>query len=435
MVISMNKTIWSDIKTSSYSKLDNDINCEVLVIGGGITGILISHYLTEIGMDVVLVEMDKIGAKKTVKTTASITALQDFSYYDLLKSKGLENAKLYINSCTEAIEEYKKLTKEYDFDFEEVSSYKYYNDDNDNLNKEILALDKMKYPYELVDKVSLPIEFDKAIEFKNQAQMNPMKLLKELSKGLKIYENTKIVKVKENYAYTENNTIKANYIVISSGFPFLRFKGLYSLKMHQNKSYVITTENTLKFKGNIISSKSSDLYFRDYKGSLIIGGNDIKTGKKNNGFNDLIEFVDKHINKKIDYKWINQDCTSLDDIPYIGRLSAFSENVFVSTGFNLWGMTSAMTSAQIIRDLICKNTNKFEEIFNPSRLYKIIPLMGNVTTAVINLIKINKRRCTHLGCSLVEMEDDDSFECPCHGSKFHKNGKIIDGPAINNLKK
>ena len=435
MVILMNKTIWSDIKISPHPKLEEDISCEVLVIGGGIAGILIAYYLKKSGMDVVLVEMDRIGAKKTVKTTACITALQDVSYYDLIKSKGIENAKLYLNSCLDGVEEYKNLAKEFNFDFEQVSSYKYYKDDNDNLNKEILALDKMKYPYELVDKVNLPIEFDKAIEFKNQGQMNPMKLIKELAREIKIYEHTKIIKVKEKCAYTENNTINAEHIVVASGFPFLRLKGLYSFKMHQNKSYVISTENTLNFKGNIISSKNSKLYFRDYKGSLIIGGNDIKTGKHNNGFDDLIEFSKKYINKKIDYKWINQDCISLDDIPYIGRISAFSENIFVATGFNLWGMTSSMISALIIRDLICENTNKYEELFNPLRLYKIVPLLGNATTAIINLIKINKKRCNHLGCSLVEMSEDDSYECPCHGSKFHKNGELIDGPAINDLKK
>jgi hypothetical protein len=98
-------------------------------------------------------------------------------------------------------------------------------------------------------------------------------------------------------------------------------------------------------------------------------------------------------------------------------------------------MTSSMISALIIRDLICENTNKYEELFNPSRLYKILPLLGNASTAIINLLKINKKRCNHLGCSLVEMSEEDSYECPCHGSKYHKNGELIDGPAINDLKK
>ena len=210
-------------------------------------------------------------------------------------------------------------------------------------------------------------------------------------------------------------------------------KGLYSLKMYQNKSFVMTCDNLINFKGNIIGSRDSDLYFRDYNGKLIIGGNDIKTGEFNNGYSDLNDFV-KSIGAKIEYKWINQDCITLDEIPYIGRLSMFSDNLYVATGFNLWGMTGAMQSALLIKDLICNNTNKYEKLFSPSRICKFKPLFNNISNSIINLFKINKHRCNHLGCSLVCDDKNDTLECPCHGSKYYKNGELIDGPAIDDLK-
>jgi glycine/D-amino acid oxidase-like deaminating enzyme len=429
----LDKTIWSNIKLDSYSSLDSDIKCDVLVIGGGIAGILIAYKLTNAGKNVVVVEMGKIGEKKTVKTTASITLLQDVSYHELISNIGFDKTKTYYKACQDAILEYKKLSNYLDFYYEDVSSYKYFKDDNDNLNKEIEALNNLEIAYNLVDKVSLPILFDKAIEFKNQGQMNPMMLLKELSKFIKIYENTKIIKVKDNKAYTESYTITADSIVVATGFPFNKFRGLYSLKMHQNKSYVITTKNTLNFKGNVVGSKISDLYFRDYNGSLIIGGNDIKTGKFNNGFTDLFDFVDKNIDEKVEYRWINQDCITLDDIPYIGRLGLIKDNIYVATGFNLWGMTGAMIASTVIKSLICDDVILYENIFSPSRLYKIAPLIDNVFTSTINLLKFNKKRCNHLGCSLIFDDDEKHYECPCHGSKFDSNGKLIDGPSINDL--
>ena len=430
----MNKTIWSDIVINSYNKLEENIECDVLIIGGGLAGVLSAYFLKNDGFDVVLVEMDRIGQRKTVKTTAVVTALQDVFYHNLIKEIGLNKTKLYLDACTYSIKKYKELATKIDFDYEEVSSYKYFKNDEENLKLEVDALKKLDFPFKLVDKVNLPLEFDLAIEFSEQGQFNPMKLIKELIKGIKIYENTKIIKLNDNIAYTENHLIRANKIVVTTGFPFMKFKGLYSLKMYQNKSYVITVDNNLNFKGNIIGSKKEQLYFRDYNGKLIIGGNDIETGYFNDGFLKLKEFNDKFNKSKIDYQWVNQDCITLDDLPYIGQFSYFSNHLYVATGFNLWGMTGAMLGAMIINDIISKTPNKYQALFNPSRLYKIKPLAVNLLNSLMNIMTFNERRCNHLGCSLVKDEDTDCYECPCHGSKYESNGKLLDGPAIKNLK-
>ena len=139
----MDKTIWSNIKLDSYSSLDSDIKCDVLVIGGGIAGILIAYKLTNAGKNVVVVEMGKIGEKKTVKTTASITLLQDVFYNELISNIGFDKTKTYYKACQDAILEYKKLSNYLDFDYEDVSSYKYFKDDNENLNEEIGALNNL----------------------------------------------------------------------------------------------------------------------------------------------------------------------------------------------------------------------------------------------------------------------------------------------------
>ena len=164
-----------------------------------------------------------------------------------------------------------------------------------------------------------------------------------------------------------------------------------------------------------------------YKDILIVGGNDIKTGCVKAQFDNIVEFV-----KKMDPKaevidcWTNQDCITLDDLPYIGKID---KNLYVCTGFNMWGMTSAMISALLIRDLMLGLETPYEEVFKPNRKMYKKQMFKNMVNSLKYLMKIGKNRCNHLGCKLNYIALDDSYECPCHGSKYNKNGKVLNSPA------
>jgi len=425
----MKKTIWSSYKLKSYPALDKDIKTDVLVIGGGTCGVLCAYYLSK-DFNVVLVEADKLAGCKTLRTTATITAVEDVCYTELKRKKGLKYAELYYESNLEAIKEYSRLAKKYHFDFEVVDSSKYTLDDEKLINLEYKLLKSMNADCHLFDKWSLPFNIQSGFTLHNQAQMNPMLLINELSKEFTIYENTRIEAIKKNIAYTKNNKIEAKHIVICTGYPFQRLKGGFFYKLIQYKSYVISTNNPFPFKGNNVGTKPSNLYFRSYKDKLLIGCNDMKVGKKKNGFEDLINFAIKH-NLDVEDCWINQDTMSLDKVPYIGKLK---KNLYVATGFNMWGMTKSMTSALIIRDMILKKENKFKHIFSPYRAMYILPLMRNLGGAILGLLKPTKKRCNHLGCGLSYNQMEDVYECSCHGSKYTKGGNLIDGPAQKNNK-
>lgn len=429
----MSKTIWDNDILKKFDRLYVDIETDVLVIGGGLCGILCAYRLSLAGKRVVLVEQNKIANCKTKRTTASITALQDVMYSDLIKSIGFDNAKLYLEANLLAINEYKELSKKFDFDYETVPSYKYSLDDLDILINEIEQIKKLGYDAELCDFINAPIKIKGAIKFNNQGQMNPVKLIKSLINDLEIYENTKIIKINEKTAYTlDGNKIYAKNIVVCTGYPFLKIKGLFPLKQYQEKSYVVAFKNNKKLDGNAIGISKNDLYFRDYKDYLIIGGNQLKTGKKINGFDfvdSVISFDDQNI---IKYQWVNQDCVTLDKIPYIGKYGYF-DNVYVATGFNLWGMTGSMISSILICDYILKKHNKFFKLFDPNRSMKVLNTIKNTGSAIKGLATPKLKRCSHLGCALKWIEEEQVYECPCHGSKYDKNGKLIDGPAINNI--
>lgn len=429
----MSISIWDDSIVENYDRLYVDKETDVLVIGGGICGLLCAYRLNLAGKRVILVEQNKIASGKTRKTTASITALQDVMYHKLIKSIGYDKAKLYFEANLMAVEEYKRLSNKLDFDFEEVASYKYSLCEIDEIIDEVNTIKDFGYEAEFCKSINLPIKITGAIELKKQGQMNPLKLINSLIKHLEIYEKTKIVKIDEHIAYTDNgNKIYAKNIVVCTGYPFLKLKGLFPLKQYQEKSYVVAIKSDKKICGNVIGLKKEDLYFRNYKDYLIIGGNQIRTGKKNDGYDMIVDFISINGDDKIEYRWINQDCITLDQIPYIGKYG-YLDDTYVATGFNLWGMTGAMISSIVICDYILKKHNRYFELFNPNRTMNMVNTIKNIGSATKGLLTPKLKRCSHLGCALNWNEKDNVYECPCHGSLYDKDGNVIDGPAIKKL--
>ena len=131
---------------------------------------------------------------------------------------------------------------------------------------------------------------------------------------------------------------------------------------------------------------------RNANGLLLIGGGDHRTGKNGGNWAELERFAYKYYPfSKIEYKWATQDCMSLDSIPYIGQYSSDTPNFFVASGFNKWGMTSAMVSALILSDLVQGKKNPYSFVYSPSRSI-IHPQLGiNAFEAVVNLLTPTKK--------------------------------------------
>lgn len=124
---------------------------------------------------------------------------------------------------------------------------------------------------------------------------------------------------------------------------------------------------------------------------------------------------------------------TLDGIPYIGKYSKLTHNLYVATGFNKWGMTSSMVAAKLLTDQLLNRENEFSEIFSPSRTMIRPQLLINSFEAVKNLCTVSNHRCTHLGCALKWNKEEHTWDCPCHGSRFAEDGSIIENPAVKEL--
>lgn len=185
-----------------------------------------------------------------------------------------------------------------------------------------------------------------------------------------------------------------------------------------------------------LDAAENGLSFRHHGSTLLLGGGGHRTGKPGGGWRELEEKAKEYYpGAKIIRQWAAQDCMTLDGIPYIGRYSKNTPNVYVATGFNKWGMTSSMVSAGILSDLVQRKPNPYAAVFSPCRsiLHKQLGL--NLLESTKNLLTPTVPRCPHLGCALKWNPQEHSWDCPCHGSRFAEDGQLLDNPATGNLKK
>lgn len=248
------------------------------------------------------------------------------------------------------------------------------------------------------------------IEFPNQAMFNPRKYLKGLvqsiiKNGGEIYENTTANSIKKDMSgykiYTNKGNVLAKYIVVATHYPIINFPGFYFIKMYQEASYAIAIETKDKlFQGMYIKAEEPILSFRTAKDRdkniVIIGGMNHRVGAKidlSDAYSALEKIAKEMFSDaEVLYRWNTQDCITLDKVPYIGEFSKIMENVYVSTGYKKWGMTTSNVAAKIIADKIQGRHNKYEEIFTSTRLQPIKNRweFGEMLKETTNSLMLNK---------------------------------------------
>ena len=252
--------------------------------------------------------------------------------------------------------------------------------------------------------------------------------------------------------------------------------GSYFLKMYQHRSYVIALSHAANVQGMYIDAVQDGLSFRNHGDLLLVGGGGHRTGKRGGNWRELRDFARRFFPKASEVAaWATQDCITLDGMPYLGRYSARTPNLYVATGFNKWGMSSSMVAADILGDEIAGKENPYAAVFSPSRFdpglkakkffIETADMLANYIGGYVQvppdqvrdlpagegrILLIDGERvgvykesdgtlytikpyCTHMGCVLDWNADESSWDCPCHGSRYDYTGRIINGPAIEPL--
>ncbi len=471
------ESIWqAESEFPRFPTLVGDLKKDVVVVGGGIAGLLTAARLRQAGVDTAVIERETVASGVTAGTTAKITAQHGLIYDKLIRLYGREHAMQYARANQQAISAYWKLAAELGVrcGLEETDAYVYSTASGAKTQREAAAAQSLGLPASLVTKTGLPFPVTNAVRFAKQAQFHPLQFLAALSKDMEIYEHTMAIAIGRGEVLTPGGVVRAKAVVLATHFPTVNVPGFFFLRMHQERSYVLALENAAPIGGMYIGEEKNSLSFRDAEGCLLLGGAGTRTGKNKEGgnFERLLQSAQVFYPAcKVKYRWAAQDCMPHDQIPLIGPISEKWPEVYVATGFQKWGMTTAMAAAEILTDLICGRENKDAPVFSPQRCHllastpkllldgaqtvysiakeklelprKTLFDIPNGTAAVVKVegekVGVYKTpdggayfvtvRCPHLGCRLEWNPAELTWDCPCHGSRFDYTGKLLNDPA------
>lgn len=429
-------SIWgADVQMPSFAQLDTDMHTDVLIIGGGLAGLLCAWNLTRAGVDCMLIEQSRIMGGVSGRKTAKLTAQHGLIYEKLLNKYGPEKAKLYWQANWDGVTALGKLAQSAECDFRLQNSYLFATDSTKKLEAEMAVCEQLGIPVRWKNTLQLPFPVTGALSVPDQGQFHPLKLAAHIANGLQIYENTKALAFVGNQVQTQKGTVTAQRIIVATHFPMLNKHGAYFLKLYQQRSYVIALENEKQPEGMYLDCAENGLSLRGAGRWLLLGGGGHRTGKQGLNWKLPEAVAEKYYSSaKIVGRWATQDCMSLDGMPYIGRYSSATPDLYVATGFQKWGMSTSMAAASILTDLIQDKENPYALLFSPQRSVMHKQLFVNSLEAAANLLLPTKPRCPHLGCALHWNRAEHSWDCSCHGSRFDKDGRVLNNPATDGMK-
>lgn len=449
-------SIWTDTVTlQKRNPLKGDMDAAVVIIGAGLAGALTGYMLKCRGIDAVILEGNRIGSGQTGRTTAKITSQHGVIYGNLIQMYGKDKAKHYAGFQEWAIGEYERIIRERGIscDFVRCNANLYSCEKPEVLRKEANAATGLGIQTVYREQCELPFPVKGVLTYENQAKFHPLKFIRDITQDLHIFEETKVTGVEydgqgKSRVITDRGTVTAETVVFACHFPFVNIPGYYFARMHQSRSYVLALRGVQKFDGYYLGIDSDSYSFRSEGDTLLFGGCGHRTGEggenknmetpegtRQRGFQEFLEKAGELWKEAEEItRWSAQDCMTLDSVPYIGRFSRKKRKWYVVTGFGKWGMTQSMVSARIISSMIEGINVPEADIFSPQRRIPaeaVKEFAGNQTVAVKRLLSSAPvKRCTHMGCKLSWNPEEGTWDCPCHGSRFDREGTILDGPAV-----
>lgn len=367
------KSLWvGTTKRTDYPKFNQDNTLyDVVVVGGGITGIAAAYYMQQAGQKVAVIEKGRIVEWTTGGTTAKLTSQHYLTYDYLIKRHGKKVAAAFAKANQDGIDEIENLSKKLgiDCDFSRQDAYVFTNNKNkiDDIKLEVEAAKSLGLPASFEEKINLPMPAKAAIKFTDQAQFHPRKFLLRLAEifvasGGVIYENTEATDIIPGSPHQINiksgGHIHAKFILQASGEPFWGNE-IFKDKMWIKMSYglAVTLKNKADYPEGMYMTTDEPLRtirYAPHEDSqvLIYGGESHEysddSWDPDAHYKNLIRDIRKQFDvDKILYRWLAGDYMPYDRIPYIGPMPKYP-SIYVVTGYRAWGLAWAMSAAQAI---------------------------------------------------------------------------------------
>jgi len=479
MMLMKNYSIWLEkSKINKCNKIHEDLNVDVLIVGGGITGLSTLYHLKDSGLNTILVERNTCGQGVTSRSTAKITYLQEKVYMNI-RNYDTEIASKYLKSQIDAVKLLVDIIKKekIDCDLKQVNSYIFTNKKSniEKIKEEVLFLNSLGVKTEVLTTVPFNEKIKLALKVNDTYVFHPLKYINHLKNMFydNIYEDSKVIdidKKKDYYLCNINGyKVKAKYVVIATHYPYFLLPFMLPMKSHIETSYIGAkkVKDSLNISAiNIDNPTISLRYYSDDKNNYLIY---LYNSFKSANVKNIKTNFDK-LNKKckFDYNWSNKDIISNDYIPFIGSTDVNYDTFFIACGYNTWGMTNGTLAGKVISDIILKKENPYIELFNPYRkvnLSKLFRFPVDLTCNIKAIIKSTKNnvnnskviykkidnkdvaiyidnngkehivlnKCPHMKCGLIFNEVEKTWYCLCHGSRFDIDGKCIEGPSNHNI--
>ncbi|MDK2990637.1 MAG: hypothetical protein PWR16_2166, partial [Methanoculleus sp.] len=426
------------------------------------------------------------------------TSLHRLIYAELIDRFGSRQAHQYAEANQAAIETIASNVLEHDIpcNFEAKPAYTYAESEEarDLVAAEADAARSLGLPAAFTEDVPLPARNYGAVRFADQAQFHPLNYLLHLASlipgdGSQIYEKTRALEVQDDggrcTVRTARGTVTSRAVVLATHYPFYDAPGFYFARMEPSRSYALGVRIEEPFPdGMFINAEGPAHSWRSQPSGagelIIVGGMEHRTGEDvdtRRHYRDLEAYARSvYPLRSVDYRWSAQDYVTIDGVPYIGPLASGHENVYIATGFRKWGMTTGTAAATIITDMIRGRASPWAEVYAPDRfkpaaaarrflvhnidvaekyiggaishpagdLADVAPGEGRILMLEGKKAGVFRDRegrvhavnptCTHLGCVAAWNSAEETWDCPCHGSRYDADGRVIHGPAVKDLK-
>ncbi|HBG27060.1 MAG: hypothetical protein A2Y10_08415 [Planctomycetes bacterium GWF2_41_51] len=488
---------FNQVNETNFPHLTENIKCDAAVVGGGISGLTAAMLLCEANFNVVLIEMNTLRNGTTAFSTGHLDNYYDQEYCKLIKHYGLGAAKTVIHAKADAVTLIESLAAKYNIecDFKRIAGYLYSENEKDNkaIEEEHDCASKIDISTSIQTNNPLPFPKFKSLLFQNQARFSPLAYLTGLAKaftssGGRIFEHTTMKEFEEKndkvLITTSTSTIEAGKLILA-GHTSLTGKINIQPRIYPMLSFVIGVEADSKIEDALYWDTDVPYHYTRIASTqdenlLIIGGADYHVGSKpdsRESFENLKEYANQRYKvKSIPYYWCSEYFESADGLPYAGFVPG-SENVLVLASYSGDGLTFGSASAKLVSDLVLKRENPLAAIFSPSRI-KLLLSMPKLTKEIGHVIKhfvgdrifnyeedIEKLKpeegalmriknqtcavykdkdgkthvfsasCRHMGCIVQRNNNEQSWDCPCHGGRYDSYGNVIVGPPREALKK